>query len=194
MEHKDPEFESMQADLQSLRQNISEHTALDVEQLRRAVKRHMSTWRVVTMGSALILVVGMTAGMLFLYREGLFPLWFSLVGTAFFWMIAIMTVVEQARLRRSDLRSHTGLLTLKESLQVNRKHWYVRTVQVAGGLLLVGMLLFILFREGTGALVRQVINLIITGLICAPLFKWMRKKSKKTQKNIDVLLEEEGRE
>ena len=188
MEQYDDIKKELQQEWQDLQQKVEQHSTFNSDVWRNTVKKSSSElyWQS-TVFSGLLLVI-MAAGTVALALIK-WPWWLILLFNLYFGWLLVDSLIATIALRKADVQSREGLLSLRESINIysKRKHTIIR---------IIGILLFVVFEGFLLFYDRSAFfsMLIFGGLLFFPFgSKETRRSTKpydKLSKEIDELLEE----
>ncbi|MBQ5993790.1 MAG: hypothetical protein IJL57_05615, partial [Bacteroidales bacterium] len=102
----------LQQELQDLQQNVEQHSTFNREVWQRAVKRYSKQLYRKNLFAAIFLVIMITASNLILQ----WPWWLLLPVDIFLAWIVLDSLISTNGLRKADVQSREGLLSLRESM------------------------------------------------------------------------------
>ena len=177
----------LQQELHDLQQNVEQHSTFNKEVWQRAVKRYSKQLYRKNLFSAIFLVIVITASNLILQ----WPWWLLLPVDIFLAWIVLDSLISTNGLRKADVQSREGLLSLRESMRKSssyskRKQIIIRIIAL---ILLVVMFIYLYLYE------RDFFASTLIGCIVASLAgPWFAKRTKRQyddlREEIDELLNE----
>ena len=181
MEQKDDFKLELQQELRDLQQEIGQHSTFNAEVWRKAVKQHSNELYWQSTVFAGLLVVIMIAGTVALALIK-WPWWLILLFDLYFGWILVDSLIAALGLRKADVQSRKGLLSLRESINTysKRKRTIIRII----GIILYAILaVCLLFYDRTAFFSW----LLWGGIVYSP---FGRKETKRTTKLYDEVREE----
>ena len=177
----------LRQELQDLQQNVEQHSAFNKEVWQRAVKRYSKQLYRKNLFYAIFLVIMITASNFILQ----WPWWLLLPCDIFLAWIVLDSLISTNGLRKADVQSREGLLSLRESMRKSssyskRKQIIIRIIAL---IFLVVMFIYIYLYN------RDFFISTLFGCIAAFLVgPWFAKRTKKQYNDlgeeIDELLKE----
>ena len=177
----------LQQELHDLQQNVEQHSSFNREVWQRAVKRYSKQLYRKNLFAAFFLVIVITASNLILH----WPWWLLLPVDIFLAWIVLDSLISTNGLRKADVQSREGLLSLRESMRKSssyskRKQIIIRIIAL---ILLVVMFIYLYLYE------RDFFASTLIGGIAASLVgPWFAKRTKRQyddlREEIDELLKE----
>ena len=177
----------LQQELQDLQQNVERHSTFNREVWQRAVKRHSRHLYMQTLFSVIFIVIIVVASTLL----QLWPWWILVPFDLIFGYIVVKSLIASNGLRKADVQSREGLLSIRECIRVNniyskRKKIIIR---IMTSIIAVVMFIYLYLHE------RDTIDSLLVGLFAALLVgPWIDKRVKKQYNDlgeeIDELLKE----
>ena len=180
------QFEDMkyelQQELQDLQQNVEQHSTFNREVWQRAVKRYSKQLYWQNVAAVIFLAVIITASNFILLEY--WPWWLLLPIDLFLGWITLDSLIATNGLRKADVRSREGLLSLRESIQKSTTYSKRKRIiiQVVGTIISLLTYLYLFFYDRS-----MFFTLLVTGLLSIPV---VRKTSKRVKKRFDELNEE----
>ena len=189
MEQKDDIKLELQQELRDLQQEIGQHSTFNAEVWRNTVKKSSNElyWQSTVLAG--ILAVIMIAGTVVLALIK-WPWWLILLFDLYFGWLLVDSLIATTGLRKADVQSRKGLLSLRGSINTysKRKHTIIRII---GIILYVILAVCLLFYDRTAFFSW----LLWGGLFYFPFGRKETKRSTKPydelSKEIDELLKEE---
>ena len=181
MEQYDDIKYELQQELQDLQQNVEQHSTFHSDVWRQTVKQSSRElyWQN-TVGAVLLAVI-MVAGTVALALIK-WPWWLILLFDLYFGWLLVDSLIATIGLRKADVQSRKGLLSLRESIGTysKRKRTIIR---------IIGILLFVVFEVCLLFYDRSAFfsMLIFGGLL---FFPFGRKETERVTKHYDELSEE----
>ena len=177
----------LQQELQDLQQNVEQHSTFNREVWQRAVKRYSKHLYLQNLLSAIFLVIIFTVSTLF----QILPWWIIVPIDLFMGFIVVESLIASNGLRKADVQSREGLLSLRECIRANSIYSKFKQIitRIIGLILLVVMLIYLYLHE------RDSIAPMLGGCLAAWLVgPWITKRIKKQYddlgEEIDELLKE----
>ena len=179
----------LQQELQDLQQNVEQHSTFNREVWQRAVKRYSKQLYRKNLFSAIFLVIMITVSNLILLEK--WPWWLLLPIDIFLAWIVVDSLISTNGLRKADVQSREGLLSLRENMRKNSSYSKRKRIiiRIIASILLVAMFIFLYQYERDGFVPALV------GCLAAFLVgPWFAKRTKKEyddlNEEIDELLKE----
>ena len=178
----------LQQELQDLQQNVERHSTFNREVWQRAVKRYSKQLYRKNLFSAIFLVITIIASNLLLEE---WPWWLLLLIDIFLAWIVVDSLISTNGLRKADVQSREGLLSLRENIRKNSSYSKRKRIiiRIIASILLVAMFIFLYQYE------RDSFVPVLIGALAASLVgPWFAKRTKKQyddlSEEIDELLKE----
>ncbi len=179
----------LQQELRDLQQNVEQHSTFNKDVWRRAVKRYSKHLYRQNMACVIFLVVIIIVSNLILD----WPWWLLLPFDLLFIIILVDNLIVTNGLRKVDVQSREGLLSLRDSVRKGtspyskRKKILIQVIAIIG-LLLIDVYLFVHDRA-------MFFTLLVSSLIAFPFgyltAKRVNKRFKDLGEEIDELLKDE---
>lgn len=179
----------LQQELQDLQQNVEQHSTFNREVWQRAVKRYSKQLYRKNLFAAIFLVIMITASNLILHET--WPWWLLLLIDIFLAWIVVDSLISTNSLRKADVQSREGLLSLRENMRKNSSYSKRKRIiiRIIASILLVATFIF-LYQYERDAFVPTLIGCLAASLV-GP---WFAKRTKKQYddlgEEIDELLKE----
>ena len=179
----------LQQELRGLQQEIEQHSSFNTEVWREKLKKHSKElyWQNAIF-SGFLLVIMIAATVAFVLIK--WPWWLILLFDLYFGWLLVDSLIATIGLRKADVQSRKGLLSLRGSINTysKRKHTIIRII---GIILYVILAVCLLFYDRTAFFSW----LLWGGLFYFPFGRKETKRSTKPydelSKEIDELLKEE---
>ena len=177
----------LQQELHDLQQNVEQHSTFNKEVWQRAVKRYSKQLYRKNLFAAIFLVIVITASNLILQ----WPWWLLLPVDIFLAWIVLDSLISTNGLRKADVQSREGLLSLKESMRkgsaYNKRKLIV--IQIIASIILVAIFIY-LFLDDRVIFVSVLVSSIIASLVGRKTAKRVKKQYDDLGEEIDELLKE----
>ena len=177
----------LQQELQDLQHNVAQHSTFNREVWQRAVKRHSRNLYLQNLFSAIFIVIVLVASTLF----QIWPWWILVPLDLIVGFIVVESLIASNDLRKADVQSREGLLSLRESMRVNRIYSKRKQIiiRIIASILLVIMFVYLYLH------VRDAIVPVLVGFLASYFVgPWITKRIKKQHddfvEEIDELLKE----
>lgn len=185
--------QELQQDLHDLQQDIARHSTFNNDLWRRSIKRSAQRLYRVNLLSSAVLVILMLVFTIFSLIGGKWPCWFVLLFDLFMGYLTVRSLIVTHGMRRPDMHSKTGLLSLRDSVRQSSKPLprRERILFLAFGAVLVTIFLVILYQREPGIFKSVLLAALIsipTGYLAS---NRITKKYNTLDKEIDELMKEE---
>ena len=183
---------AMQQDLHALQQDIAEHSTFNNDVWRRMVRRHVIGLYRLHLVCSVFLIISVIAITPFLLYENLWPWWLILLVDLLMISLTIYSLIVTRGMRRPDMNSKSGLLSLRESVRrsSNTPKRHKAVIYVAGGAITVLLFIYI-YKNDPDILSSKLIG-GAAGLFAGLLIARRLKKHYSTlSEEIDELLKED---
>lgn len=185
--------QELQQDLHDLQQDIANHSTFNNEVWRRSVKRSSQHLYLKNLTYSVILAIITLVFTLFLTVGGEWPLWFILLFDLLMGYIIVKSLILTHGMKRPDVHSQTGLMSLRESVRKSSSKLPLRERIPFVVVCIAWLVLFtiILSKKEPDMLM----PVLIASLVSIPTGLLAGQKVKKSYSNlseeIDELLKEE---
>lgn len=175
----------LKQELQDLQQNIEQHSTFHSDVWQRSVKRYSRQLYWQNMTCVIILIVIITASNLILLEE--WPWWLLLPVDLLVSMIVVDSLIATNGLRKADVQSREGLLSLRESVHKSttyskRKRILIQVIGIIGSVMIY---VYLFFHDRL-----MFFTLLITSLIFIPIGRLTGKRVKKRYDELDEEIDE----
>ena len=182
----------MQQDLHALQQDIAEHSTFNNDVWRRVVRRHVIGLYRLHLVCSIFLIIFVIVITPFLLYENLWPWWLIILVDLLMISLTIYSLIVTRGMRRPDMYSKSGLLSLRESVQrsSNTPKRHKAVIYVAGGVITIILFIFI-YKNDPGIFSGKIsggIAGLLAGLLVA---RRLKKHYSNLSEEIDELLKEE---
>ena len=181
MEQNNEFKQELQQELLGMQQEIEQHSTFNAEAWRQTVKQSSKELYWLTTGGAVLQVVIITVVTIILAHIN-WPWWLIVLFDLYFGWMLVDYLFARMGLRKANVQSRMGLLSLKESIETysKRKRTIIR---------IIGILLFVVFEVCLLFYDRSAFfsMLIFGGLL---FFPFGRKETERVTKHYDELSEE----
>ena len=175
--------QELQQDLRDLQQDIANHSTFNNEVWRRSVRRRVIGMYRLNLACSVFLIIFVIVVTPFLLYENLWPWWLIIIVDLLMISMTIYSLIVTRGMRRPDMNSKSGLLSLRESVrrssQTPKRHKAV--IYVVSGIIIA------LMYKNPSKLLGGAAGLF-AGLLVARLLK---KRYSNLSEEIDELLKEE---
>ena len=182
----------LQQDLRDLQHDIQQHSTFNTDVWRRSVRRHVTgLYRLNLICSIFIIIFVVVITPRYFYYN-LLPWWLIILFDLLMISITIYSLIVSRGMRRPDMYSKSGLLSLRESVQRSsqtpKRHKAI--IYLISGVLTV--LLFIYFYKNNPDMLSSKLAGGIAGLLAGLLVaRRLKKHYSNLSEEIDELLKEE---
>lgn len=180
----------LQQELRDLQQNVEQHSTFNKDVWRRAVKRYSKHLYRQNMVCVIFLVVIITVSNLILFER--WPWWLLLPIDLFYSVILVDNLIAINGLRKAEVQSRKGLLSLRESVRKSTSYSKRKRslIQVIGITISLLIFVYLFFHDRA-----MFFTLLISSLIAFPFgyltAKRVNKRFKDLGEEIDELLKNE---
>ncbi len=178
--------QELQQDLRDLQQDIANHSTFNNEVWRRSVRRRVIGMYHLNLACSVFLIIFVIVITPFLLYENLWSWWLIIIVDLLMISMTIYSLIVTRGMRRPDMNSKSGLLSLRESVrrssQTPKRHKAV--IYVVGGIIIALMLIYA--YKNPSKLLGGAAGLF-AGLLVARLLK---KRYSNLSEEIDELLKE----
>ena len=133
--------QELQQDLRDLQQDIANHSTFNNEVWRRSVRRRVIGMYRLNLACSVFLIIFVIVITPFLFYENLWPWWLIIILMI---SMTIYSLIVTRGMRRPDMNSKSGLLSLRESIrrssQTPKRHKAV--IYVVSGIIIALMLIY----------------------------------------------------
>ena len=184
--------QELEQDLRDLQQAIANHSTFNNEVWRRSVRRRVLGLYRLKLACSVFLIIFVIVITPFLFYENLWPWWGILYADLLIISLTIYSLIVTRGMRRPDMNSKSGLLSLRESIQrsSNTPKRHKAVIYVVSGIFIALMLIYAynntpdrmpskLFGGAAG---------LLAGLLVA---RRLKKHYSNLSEEIDELLKEE---
>jgi FtsH-binding integral membrane protein len=138
--------QELQQDLRDLQQDIANHSTFNNEVWRRSVRRRVLGLYRLNLACSVFLIIFTIVITPFLFYENLWPWWGILYADLLIISLTIYSLIVTRGMRRPDMNSKSGLLSLRESIQRSsntpKRHKAVIYIHVVSGIVIALMLIY----------------------------------------------------
>ena len=184
--------QELQQDLRDLQQDIANHSTFNSDVWRRSVRRRVIGMYRLNLACSVFLIIFIVAITPFLIYESLWPWWLIILVDLFIISLTIYSLIVTHGMRRPDMYSKSGLLSLRESVRRSSStpKRYKAIIYVAGGVIIVLLLIYLYKTEPDMALSHPLGGVVglLAGLLVA---RRLKKRYSNLSEEIDELLKEE---
>ena len=184
--------QALQQDLHALQQDIAKHSTFNNDVWRRMVRRHVIGLYRLHIVCSIFLIIFVIVITPFLLHENLWPWWLIILVDLLMISLTIYSLIVTRGMRRPDMNSKSGLLSLRESVQRSsstpKRHKAV--IYVVSGVIIVLLLIYayknnpdILSLKLTGGIAGLLAGLIVS--------RRLKKHYSNLSEEIDELLKDE---
>ncbi len=171
----------LQQELQDLQQNVEQHSTFNNDAWRETVKQSSNElyWlNAFLAGAAVVITIALTVALTLIK----WPWWLILLFDLYFGWIAVDSLFAIIGLRKADVQSREGLLSLRESLKTYSKR--KRTIiQVVGIILFLVLEACLFFYDRSSFFAMLILGALLNG-------PFGRKRTQEVTKRYDELSEE----
>ena len=178
--------QELQQDLRDLQQDIANHSTFNNEVWRRSVRRRVLGLYRLNLICSVFLIIFVIVITPFLLYENLWPWWLIIIVDLLMISMTIYSLIVTRGMRRPDMNSKSGLLSLRESVQrsSNTPKRHKAVIYVVSGIIIALMLIYA--YKNPSKLLGGAAGLF-AGLLVARLLK---KRYSNLSEEIDELLKE----
>ena len=184
--------QELQQDLRDLQQDIANHSTFNNEVWRRSVRRRVIGLYRLNLICSVFLIIFTIVITPFLFYENLWPWWGILSADLLIISLTIYSLIVTRGMRRPDMNSKSGLLSLRESVQRSsqtpKRHKAV--IYVVSGVVIALMLIYA-YKNNPDRMPSKLsggIAGLLAGLLVA---RRLKKRYSNLSEEIDELLKEE---
>lgn len=185
--------QELQRDLRDLQQDIAQHSTFNNDLWRRSIKRSAQRLYRVNLLSSIILTITALVYTPFMLLGHKWPWWFVLLFDLFMGYLIVRSLIALRGMRRPDVHTQTGLLSLRDSVRQASKPFPLREripYMALGAVLMI--LFFMLLYKTEPDIFKPVLFASLLSLPTGYLASMRtNKKIKNLSKEIDELLKEE---
>jgi FtsH-binding integral membrane protein len=136
--------QELQQDLRDLQQDIANHSTFNNEVWRRSVRRRVLGLYRLKLACSVFLIIFTIVITPFLFYENLWPWWGILYADLLIISLTIYSLIVTRGMRRPDMNSKSGLLSLRESIQrsSNTPKRHKAVIYVVSGIFIALMLIY----------------------------------------------------
>ena len=184
--------QELQRDLRDLQQDIAQHSTFNNEVWRRSVRRHVLGLYRLKLICSIFLIIFVIVITPFLLYENLWPWWLIILVDMLMVSLTIYSLIVSRGMRRPDMNSKSGLLSLRESVQrsSNTPKRHKAVIYVISGVIIVLLLIYV-YKNNPDFLPSKLIGGaagLLAGLLVA---RRLKKRYSNLSEEIDELLKEE---
>lgn len=185
--------QELQRDLRDLQQDIAQHSTFNNDLWRRSIKRSAQRLYRVNLLSSIILTITALVYTPFMLLGHKWPWWFVLLFDLFMGYLIVRSLIALRGMRRPDVHTQAGLLSLRDSVRQASKPFPLREripYMALGAVLMI--LFFMLLYKTEPDIFKPVLFATLLSLPTGYLASIRtNKKIKNLSKEIDELLKEE---
>ena len=184
--------QELQQDLHDLQQDIAEHSTFNNDVWRRMVRRHVIGLYRLHLVCSVLLIIFVIVITPFLLYENLWPWWLVILVDLLMISLTIYSLIVTRGMRRPDMNSKSGLLSLRESVQrsSNTPKRHKAVIYVVSGVIIVFLLIYV-YKNNPDRMPSKVsggVAGLLAGLLVA---RRLKKHYSNLSEEIDELLKEE---
>jgi glucan phosphoethanolaminetransferase (alkaline phosphatase superfamily) len=182
----------LQQDLRDLQHDIQQHSTFNTDVWRRMVRRHVRGLYRLNLICSVFLIIFIVVITPWLFYDNLWPWWLIILVDLLIISLTIYSLIVSRGMRRPDMYSKSGLLSLRESVQrsSNTPKRHKAIIYAVGGIITV--LLFIYIYKNDPDLLSAKLIGGIAGLLAGLLIaRRLKKQYRNLSEEIDELLKEE---
>ncbi len=182
----------LQQDLRDLQHDIQQHSTFNTDVWRRMVRRHVRGLYRLNLVCSVFLIIFTVLITPFLFYDNMWPWWLILLADLLIISTTIYSLIVTRGMRRPDMYSKSGLLSLRESVErsSNTPKRHKTIIYTAGGVITLLLLLFV-YKNNPDFLSAKLLG-GLAGLIAGLLIALrMKKHYRSLSEEIDELLKEE---
>ena len=184
--------QELQQDLRDLQQDIANHSTFNNDVWRRSVRRRVIGMYHLNLACSVFLIISVIVITPFLFYENLWPWWMILLVDLLMISLTIYSLIVTRGMRRPDMNSKTGLLSLRESVQrsTNTPKRHKAIIYVVSGVIVVLLLIYV-YKNNPDRMPSKLIGGaagLFAGLLIA---RRLKKHYSNLSEEIDELLKEE---
>lgn len=185
--------QELQRDLRDLQQDIAQHSTFNNDLWRHSIKRSAQRLYRVNLISSIILTIFVLVYTPFMLLGRQWPWWFVLLFDLFMGYLIVRSLIALHGMRRPDVHTQTGLISLRDSVRQASKPFPLREripYMALGSVLMI--LFFMLLYKTEPDIFKPVLFATLLSLPTGYLASIRtNKKIKNLSKEIDELLKEE---
>ena len=184
--------QELQHDLRDLQQDIANHSTFNNDVWRRSVRRRVIGMYHLNLACSVFLIISVIVITPFLFYENLWPWWMILLVDLLMISLTIYSLIVTRGMRRPDMNSKTGLLSLRESVQrsTNTPKRHKAIIYVVSGVIVVLLLIYV-YKNNPDRMPSKLLGGaagLLAGLLVA---RRLKKHYSNLSEEIDELLREE---
>ena len=184
--------QELQQDLRDLQQDIANHSTFNNEVWRRSVRRRVLGLYRLKLICSIFLIIFVIVITPFLLYENLWPWWLIILVDMLLVSLTIYSLIVSRGMRRPDMNSKSGLLSLRESVQrsSNTPKRHKAVIYVISGVIIVLLLIYV-YKNNPDFLPSKLVGGaagLLAGLLVA---RRLKKRYSNLSEEIDELLKEE---
>ena len=192
MEQKNELKEQLQHDLHDLQHDIAQHSTFNTDVWRRMLRRHVRGLYRLNLVCSIFLIIFIPVCTLWLSHDNFWPWWLLLLVDLLIISLTIYSLIVSRGMRRPDMNSKSGLLSLRESVQrsSNTPKRHKAVIYVVSGIVIALMLIYA-YKNNPDRMSSKLIGGaagLLAGLIVA---RRLKKHYSNLSEEIDELLKEE---
>ena len=183
--------QELQQDLRDLQQDIANHSTFNNEVWRRSVRRRVIGMYRLNLACSVFLIIFVIVITPFLLYENLWSWWLIIIVDLLMISMTIYSLIVTRGMRRPDMNSKSGLLSLRESVrrssQTSKRHKAV--IYVVSGII-IALMLIDAYKNNPDFIPSKLIGGaagLLAGLLIA---KRLKKNYSNLSEEIDELLKE----
>ena len=183
--------QELQRDLRDLQQDIANHSTFNNEVWRRSVRRRVIGMYRLNLACSVFLIIFVIVITPFLLYENLWSWWLIIIVDLLMISMTIYSLIVTRGMRRPDMNSKSGLLSLRESVrrssQTPKRHKAV--IYVVSGII-IALMLIDAYKHNPDFIPSKLIGGaagLLAGLLIA---KRLKKNYSNLSEEIDELLKE----
>lgn len=185
--------QELQRDLRDLQQDIVQHSTFNNDVWRRSVQRSSRRLYRVNLISSIFLTIFMLVYTPFMLLGHQWPWWFVLLFDLFMGYLIVRSLIALRGMRRPDVHTQTGLLSLRDSVRQASKPFPLREriPYLALGTVLMILFFMLLYKTEPDIFKPVLFGTLFSIPIGHLTAMRTNKKIKNLSKEIDELLKEE---
>lgn len=182
----------LQQDLRDLQHDIQQHSTFNIDVWRHSVRRRAIGMYRLNLACSVFLIIFVIVITPFLLYENLWPWWLILLVDLLMISLTIYSLIVTHGMRRPDMNSKTGLLSLRESIQRSSQTpiRHKAIIYVVSGII-IALLLVYDYKNNPDRMPSKLsggIAGLLAGLLIA---RRLKKRYSNLSEEIDELLKEE---
>jgi hypothetical protein len=184
--------QELQQDLRDLQQDIANHSTFNNEVWRRSVRRRVIGMYHLNLACSVFLIIFVIVITPFLLYENLWSWWLIIIVDLLMISMTIYSLIVTRGMRRPDMNSKSGLLSLRESVrrssQTPKRHKAV--IYVVSGIV-IALMLIDAYKNNPDFIPSKLLGGaagLLAGLLVA---RRLKKRYSNLSEEIDELLKEE---